>query len=151
MGDAGSIPLGFLAAALGLYGALNGIWPWWFPMLIFSPFIVDASTTLLKRLIRRERVWVAHRQHYYHRLILVLGWTHTKTAVTYGVVMLLAAAHGLSALPENSAPGTNDWESTLLPPSEVGAWVLIYALLLVGLEWRFSKKKNKSSDKKNET
>ncbi len=73
MGDAGSIPLGFLAAALGLYGALNGIWPWWLPVLVFSPFIVDATVTLARRLLRRERVWEAHRQHYYHRLILCLG------------------------------------------------------------------------------
>ena len=41
MGDAGSIPLGFLAAAAGVHGTLMGAWPWWFPILVFSPFIVE--------------------------------------------------------------------------------------------------------------
>jgi UDP-N-acetylmuramyl pentapeptide phosphotransferase/UDP-N-acetylglucosamine-1-phosphate transferase len=35
MGDAGSIPLGFLAAAIGLLGWQNGLWPLWFPLVIF--------------------------------------------------------------------------------------------------------------------
>ena len=43
MGDAGSIPLGFLAAALGILGWRAGHWPLWFPVLVFSPFIIDAS------------------------------------------------------------------------------------------------------------
>ncbi|CAG0952621.1 partial putative undecaprenyl-phosphate N-acetylglucosaminyl 1-phosphate transferase, partial [Gammaproteobacteria bacterium] len=57
MGDSGSIPLGFLAAALGLAGWQEGLWPLVFPVLVFSPFIVDASVTLLKRLLRGEKVW----------------------------------------------------------------------------------------------
>ena len=52
MGDAGSIPLGFLAMAMGLLGWQQGSWAVWFPVLVFSPFIVDASVTLLKRTIR---------------------------------------------------------------------------------------------------
>ena len=43
MGDAGSIPLGFLAAAMGVWGWQEGDWPVWFPMLVFSPFVVDAT------------------------------------------------------------------------------------------------------------
>jgi hypothetical protein len=37
MGDAGSVPLGFLAGALGILGWLHGHWTWWFPLLVFSP------------------------------------------------------------------------------------------------------------------
>ena len=37
MGDAGSIPLGFLAAAMGLWGWEQGHWPGWFPVLVFFP------------------------------------------------------------------------------------------------------------------
>ncbi len=149
MGDAGSIPLGFLAAALGLYGALNSIWPGWLPVLVFSPFIVDATVTLARRLLRRERVWEPHRQHYYHRLILCLGWSHTRTTLAYGLVMGLAALHAVLTFMTNWSP-LSDRGATALPPFHVGAWVLIYALLLIGLERRFSKKKNKSSNKKNE-
>jgi UDP-N-acetylmuramyl pentapeptide phosphotransferase/UDP-N-acetylglucosamine-1-phosphate transferase len=69
LGDAGSVPLGFLAGALGAWGAVLGAWPAWFPMLVFSPFIVDASVTLLRRLLAGERVWIAHRAHAYQRLV----------------------------------------------------------------------------------
>src|SRR5206468_1963410 len=56
LGDSGAVPLGFLAAVLGAYGVIDGTWPAWFPMLVFSLFIVDATTTLLRRLARRERI-----------------------------------------------------------------------------------------------
>jgi len=92
MGDVGSIPLGFLAAALGLLGYWRGLWPWSFPVLVFSPFIVDASVTLLRRLLRGERVWQAHREHYYQRLIRS-GLGHRATALwSYGLMALCAAA-----------------------------------------------------------
>ncbi|MGH8752022.1 MAG: MraY family glycosyltransferase, partial [Burkholderiales bacterium] len=60
MGDSGSVPLGFLAATLGISGYQQGIWPWWLPLLVFSPFIVDASVTVLKRALRRKKIWQAH-------------------------------------------------------------------------------------------
>src|SRR5687767_677627 len=50
LGDCGAIPLGFLAGAFGLYGTLQGAWPGWFPLLVFSLFIVDATATLFMRL-----------------------------------------------------------------------------------------------------
>ena len=43
MGDVGAVPLGFLAAAFGLAGWRAGTWPAWFPLLVFLPFIADAS------------------------------------------------------------------------------------------------------------
>jgi len=94
MGDAGSVPLGFLAAALGVIGWRQGDWTWWFAPLVFAPFIVDASVTLARRLARRDRVWEAHRDHYYQRLVQ-MGWGHRKTALAESVVM---AAGGLAAL-----------------------------------------------------
>jgi UDP-N-acetylmuramyl pentapeptide phosphotransferase/UDP-N-acetylglucosamine-1-phosphate transferase len=75
MGDVGSVPLGFLAGALGLIGWREGAWPFWFPMLVFAPFTCDATLTLLKRALRRERVWQAHREHYYQRLVR-MGFGH---------------------------------------------------------------------------
>ena len=46
MGDVGAVPLGFLAAALGIGGVGAGAWGAWFPVLVFLPFIADASVTL---------------------------------------------------------------------------------------------------------
>ena len=87
LGDAGSIPLGFLAGALGYWGWQRGVWPVWFPALVFSPFIADASVTLLRRLARGEKFWQAHRQHYYQRMVR-LGMGHARTALTWYLLML---------------------------------------------------------------
>ncbi|MDO9467621.1 MAG: glycosyltransferase family 4 protein [Thiobacillus sp.] len=97
MGDAGSIPLGFLAASLGILGGLQGVWPWLFPLLVFSPFIVDASVTLIRRGLRGEKVWQAHRSHYYQRVVL-LGATHRQLALAAYALMLAAAALAFALL-----------------------------------------------------
>ena len=132
MGDAGAIPLGFLAIALGIHGNMLGLWPWWFASLVFSPFIVDASVTLLRRTLQGHKPWIAHRDHYYQRLILA-GWSHRKTALTYYGVMVAAAAAALGAL------RSPDAYAILL------AWVITYALLLLLLEWGLHEKKNNNS------
>jgi UDP-N-acetylmuramyl pentapeptide phosphotransferase/UDP-N-acetylglucosamine-1-phosphate transferase len=129
MGDAGSVPLGFLAAAIGLTGAANQLWPWWFGLLIFSPFIVDASITLLRRMLRGEKFWQAHCEHYYQRLILS-GWSHTKLALAAYALMLLCSLSAFFAL-------NSRWQTPVL-----AAWVVIYLLIIVTVERRFSKNKN---------
>jgi hypothetical protein len=82
MGDAGSVPLGFLAGGIGIAGWRTVSWPAWFPLLVFSPFVVDASVTLARRMfMRRERFWHPHREHYYQRLVR-MGWSHRRLALT---------------------------------------------------------------------
>jgi len=96
LGDAGSIPLGFLAGILGAYGVFIGAWPPWFPLLVFSPFVADATVTLARRLVRGEKIWIAHRQHHYQRLVLA-GWSVRRLAMVEYIVMLAAAASALLA------------------------------------------------------
>ena len=93
MGDVGAIPLGALAAIFGITGWQRGAWPWWLGLVIFSPFVVDASLTLIKRLLRRARVWHAHREHYYQRLVQS-GWGHRRTA--YAEYALMLACSGIA-------------------------------------------------------
>jgi len=97
MGDAGSIPLGFLAGALGLAGYVQGAWPAWFPVAVFAPFIADATLTLLRRAARGERVWQAHRLHAYQRLVLG-GMSHRALALCAYAVMSLTSLAALAAL-----------------------------------------------------
>jgi UDP-N-acetylmuramyl pentapeptide phosphotransferase/UDP-N-acetylglucosamine-1-phosphate transferase len=99
MGDAGSVPIGFLASALSLTGWRDGDWPFWFPVAVFSPFIVDATLTLLKRAGAGERIWEAHNRHYYQRLVR-MGWGHRKTALAEYALMLSCGATALWALRE---------------------------------------------------
>lgn len=126
MGDAGSIPLGFLAAALGLLGWSVGHWPLWFPLLVFSPFILDASVTLAKRLLRREKVWQAHCEHYYQRLVQ-MGWGHRRTALAEYALMALAGASATWAIGQDNG----------IQLSICIGWSLIYllAMWLVDSKW----------------
>ncbi|WP_298604035.1 MraY family glycosyltransferase [Zoogloea sp.] len=92
MGDVGSVPLGFLAGALGLVGWRADAWPLWFPLLVFAPFILDATVTLLRRALRGEKVWQAHRSHYYQRMVQ-MGLGHRGTALrAYGLMAGCGAA-----------------------------------------------------------
>jgi len=101
LGDAGSVPLGFLAGALGWLGVARGTWPAWFPLLVFAPFLVDATATLLARIARGERFWRAHRSHAYQRLVLA-GWSHRRLALAAYALMALTACAALAALHSES-------------------------------------------------
>jgi UDP-N-acetylmuramyl pentapeptide phosphotransferase/UDP-N-acetylglucosamine-1-phosphate transferase len=116
MGDAGSIPLGFMAASLGILGAKQNVWPWLFPLLVFSPFIADASVTLTRRALRGEKVWRAHRSHYYQRVVL-LGATHRQLALAAYALMLAGAALAfmLRVLPQHTPWLLILWAAIYLP------------------------------------
>lgn len=127
MGDVGSIPLGFAAGVLGLMGWQHGSWPCWFPVLVFSPFIVDASITLFKRLLRGEKIWQAHRSHYYQRLIL-MGWGHRKTALAGYILMLALSCCALLMLNK----------PTWLVATVLISWGLAYLALMYAIDKRWS-------------
>jgi UDP-N-acetylmuramyl pentapeptide phosphotransferase/UDP-N-acetylglucosamine-1-phosphate transferase len=94
MGDVGSSTLGLLAATLSLWGVRDGVFPIWIALLVFSPFIVDATVTLLRRLLRREKIWQAHKTHFYQRLVRA-GWGHRGTVLIEYAIMLGCAGSSL--------------------------------------------------------
>lgn len=97
MGDAGAIPLGFLAAALGILGWVEELWSWCFPLIVFSPFIADSTITLIKRGLRHEKIWQAHCGHYYQRIIQS-GFGHRNMALSSYVLMLIVSASAVWVL-----------------------------------------------------
>jgi UDP-N-acetylmuramyl pentapeptide phosphotransferase/UDP-N-acetylglucosamine-1-phosphate transferase len=97
LGDAGSITLGFTAAAFGIWGWSAGAWPVWFPFLVSGPFFVDATITILRRIASGERFWRPHREHYYQRLIRS-GWSHRRTACCEYALMAASAALAVTML-----------------------------------------------------
>jgi UDP-N-acetylmuramyl pentapeptide phosphotransferase/UDP-N-acetylglucosamine-1-phosphate transferase len=122
MGDAGSTFLGFLVGVLSVWGIRDGLFDLWVPVLIFSPFIVDATITLLRRLLRGEKVWHAHREHYYQRVVL-LGFSHRKTVFAeYGLML----ACGSSAVIYQQA-------GPRLRLIALVAWAIIYLALALGI------------------
>lgn len=120
MGDTGSAALGLLAGGMSLWGARDGVFPFWVAVLVFAPFIVDATVTLLRRLLRGERIWQAHRSHYYQRLVQS-GWSHRKTVLHEYLLMLACGASGVLAL------GLSPARQWLL----IGFWCAVYATLMV--------------------
>ena len=120
MGDTGSSTLGFLAAAMSLWAEREGLFPLWIALLVFSPFIVDATVTLLRRLWRREQIWQAHKAHYYQRLVQ-LSWGHRKT-VLWEYALMAACAGGAI------------WGGRQAVPIQwgvIGFWAVMYILLIV--------------------
>ena len=135
MGDAGSIPLGFLMGALSVLGYRLGAWPLWFPILVFLPFVADATVTLLKRVVRGEQFWQAHHEHYYQRLVR-MGWSHRKLALNGYGVMFAAAGSALLLL--------NFSESVQCIGLLV--WVSLYALAMVAIDIRWKRHLFKASN-----
>lgn len=131
LGDAGSVPLGFLAGAIGLFGWKQNFWPSWFPLLVFSPFIIDASVTLLKRLLHGEKLWEAHRNHYYQRVIQ-MHWGHGKIAICEYILM---CAVGISAVLLLS-------QSAITTKIVLIGWLLMYSLLIWLIDKQWIAKKN---------
>lgn len=125
MGDVGSIPLGFWAAAFGVWGTAHGWWQAWFPVAVFSPFIVDATVTLARRALRGEKVWRAHREHHYQRLVLG-GMSKRALALGFAVWTLACVAWALLSLQLSGAHLV----------SSLAAMALAYALLLTWIHLR---------------
>ncbi len=78
MGDLGSTLIGMLVALFSMWANKKGIFSILISVIVFTPFILDSTVTLVKRSLRGEKLWVAHRSHYYQRLVL-LGLGHKKT------------------------------------------------------------------------
>ena len=68
MGDAGSVPTGFLLAGLALLGAVQDSLNPLCWLVLLAVFITDTSWTLARRAFRGQRITQAHRTHAYQRL-----------------------------------------------------------------------------------
>lgn len=67
LGDVGSVPLGYLLGWLLLAAAAEGLWAC--AVILPAYYLADATLTLLKRGLRGEKVWQAHKEHAYQRAV----------------------------------------------------------------------------------
>ena len=119
LGDVGSVPLGFLLGWLLLGLAGQGLWA---PALILPLYyLADATITLGRRVLRRERVWEAHRQHFYQRALGVDG-NHAAVA------RLVLAADALLIMLALWALAQPRWA--------LGLAGVVVATVLAAMEWR---------------
>ncbi|MES2564566.1 MAG: glycosyltransferase family 4 protein [Pseudomonadota bacterium] len=127
LGDAGSVTVGFLAGAFGIWGWAADAWPVWFPFLVSAPFFFDATITILRRMFSGDAFWHAHREHYYQRLIRS-GWSHRKTALCEYVLM--AASSGLAITMLNG--------SSIVQAVALAIAAVVYAGLAFAIDRRWS-------------
>ncbi len=129
MGDVGAVPLGFLAAAFGSAGVAAGVWDPWFPILVFLPFVADATATLLRRAWRRERFWEGHRSHYYQRLHQ-LGAGHRGTLAAGAATMLCTCGTAVACAVLRPDLG----------PAALVVWCMLLAVAFAAIDRRWRRR-----------
>ena len=78
MGDVGSTLLGYNIAIFSLYYAKLDLKNFYIWIILFLPYLADATITLYKRYKNKENLLKAHKKHYYQRIVQ-FGWSHIKT------------------------------------------------------------------------
>ncbi|MCT7626130.1 MraY family glycosyltransferase [Aliarcobacter butzleri] len=91
MGDVGSTLLGYNVAIFTIYYANQEPTNFWIWIILFSVYWFDATLTLIRRKLNKERLSQAHKKHSYQRLTQA-GWSHYKvTNYSIGLNILLFA------------------------------------------------------------
>jgi UDP-N-acetylmuramyl pentapeptide phosphotransferase/UDP-N-acetylglucosamine-1-phosphate transferase len=91
LGDIGSVPLGFLLGWLLLWLAANGQWA--AAVILPLYYLADATITLLRRFVRCDKVWQAHRQHFYQQALSHgLGHDQVVRHILFVDLVLIALA-----------------------------------------------------------
>lgn len=96
LGDTGSYFFGGWLAAVAVVALRHGL----APEAVLAPltlYVADTGTTLVRRVLGGEEWQLPHRDHTYQRLVRA-GWSHTKTTLVIGAVMLGCSSLGLLAL-----------------------------------------------------
>ncbi|MFA4994034.1 MAG: glycosyltransferase family 4 protein [Bdellovibrionales bacterium] len=91
LGDIGSVPLGYLVGFCLLSLAVKGHLA--AALILPLYYLADSSITLVRRILHREKFWLAHREHFYQRAALGVG-AHSTVAlfVIVANACLIAAA-----------------------------------------------------------
>jgi UDP-N-acetylmuramyl pentapeptide phosphotransferase/UDP-N-acetylglucosamine-1-phosphate transferase len=138
MGDVGSAFLGYSFAVLTLFSLrdrqsaeMQSILPWIGIFLVWF-FLFDSVYTLFKRLFRGERIWQAHREHIYQKLV-ISGLQHRFVTTLYAFGSALIVICVVASL-KFALPLTR----TVFPS------VLVETLLLI-IFWRFVARKKKGN------
>lgn len=89
MGDVGSTLLGYNIAIFTIYYANEEATNFWIWIILFGIYWFDATLTLIRRKLNKEKLSLAHKKHAYQRLTQS-GWSHYKvTNYSIGLNMIL--------------------------------------------------------------
>jgi len=117
LGDIGSVPLGYVLGFLLLDLAARGRWT--IAVILPLYFLADATITLVRRLLRGERVWQAHREHFYQHAVR-RGLGHAAVVKRVIAADLVLIGCGWAA--------ENGWNATALAASAATVAILLTAL-----------------------
>ncbi|MBM3567076.1 MAG: glycosyl transferase, partial [Alphaproteobacteria bacterium] len=91
LGDVGSVPFGFVLGWLLLLLLAHGQWA--AALILPLYYLADATITLVRRIVRREKFWQAHRQHFYQHAARRAGHAAVARAVLFaGLALIVCAA-----------------------------------------------------------
>lgn len=134
MGDAGS---GFLGITLGIlslqatWAAPQLLWSW---LILLGVFVVDATVTLLRRLLRGDTIYQAHRSHAYQHAARRFGRhlpvTLTVAAINLGWLLPIAL-----------------WVASGRVEGGVGLLVAYAPLLALAVKFRAGQPESRDSDR----
>ncbi|TMJ67886.1 MAG: glycosyl transferase [Alphaproteobacteria bacterium] len=117
LGDVGSVPLGYVLGFLLLGLTVRGDWR--IALILPLYFLADATITLTRRLLRGERVWQAHREHFYQQAVR-RGLGHAAVVERVIAADLMLIGCGWAA--------ENGWSATALAASAATVAILLTAL-----------------------
>jgi UDP-N-acetylmuramyl pentapeptide phosphotransferase/UDP-N-acetylglucosamine-1-phosphate transferase len=124
LGDVGSLPIGLLLGWLLVLVAASGHVA--AALLLPLYFVADATLTLLRRMRQGERIWEAHRTHFYQRA-RDAGWSNMEIVSRVAAVnMMLVALAVLSVV----VPGWLSGVAMMLAGAALVTWLL--AILVRG-------------------
>ena len=119
LGDVGSLPigllLGWLLVQLAGRGALAAA------ILLPLYYLADATITLVRRLINGEKVWQAHRSHFYQRAT-DRGFTVSRVVTHVFAINIALAALAFVTL---AAPGLLNDAAALVCGAVLVGWLLL--------------------------
>jgi UDP-N-acetylmuramyl pentapeptide phosphotransferase/UDP-N-acetylglucosamine-1-phosphate transferase len=113
LGDVGSVPIGFLLGFLLLALAARGYGP--AALILPAYYLADATLTILRRLLRGEKIWRAHSQHFYQQAVRG-GLSHAQVSLAVLAANLVLIALAVLSL---TAP----------LPALIGAAIVVAGLL----------------------
>jgi Fuc2NAc and GlcNAc transferase len=88
MGDAGSGFLGFMVAFFSLWCGHSSPTLFWAWFILIGCFMVDATTTLVRRVRRGDKFHEAHRSHAYQYASRLYG-SHKRVSLSVGAINVL--------------------------------------------------------------
>jgi Fuc2NAc and GlcNAc transferase len=124
MGDVGSCLLGYVFGVLALHGERGGAVPLLAWLLLLLPFVMDATLTLARRMLRGEKWYSPHRTHAY-QLLVQSGLGHR------GLLLRFLILEGLVLGPATLVAESRGWLHVAVPAAAalaVACWC--------GVQWR---------------